>query len=524
MQSLILAVVIAVVVIAIGVLAFYFGIQYQEKRAKKRLDDARSNAQKIVEEAKNKAKNLEKEAELKAKDMELQSKSKLDEEAKEQRREMQQWEKRLIQKEEHLEKKVELMDRKEDEQNRRERNLVVREKAVEALERKYETLVEDWRVKLEKLAGMTAQEAKRKLMESMQEDAERDFAKKLKEIEDRFKEESDRKAKDIIATSIQRMAADFVAENTVTVVQLPNEEMKGRIIGREGRNIRALESITGVDLIVDDTPEAVIISAHNPVRREVARISLEKLVADGRIHPARIEEIVQKVEKEVQESIVKAGEQAAFDVGIHGLNQELIELMGKLKYRTSYGQNVLQHSIEVAWMSGIMASELGLNVKKAKRAGLLHDIGKAVDHEVEGSHALIGVELLKKHGEAEEIMKSVAAHHDEVPHESPLSVIIQAADALSSARPGARRKMLESYIKRVEDLERIATSFEGVEMCYAIQAGREIRIIVEATKIPDDESALLAQKVAKKIEEEMVYPGQIKVVVIRESRTTAYAK
>ena len=524
MQSLILIVAIIAVFLAIVALAFYVGIRYQKRRAQKRLEDAELRAKKIVEESERKAKSLEKEAELKIKDMELQRKVKFEEEGKEQKRELQQWEKRLIQKEEHLEKKVELMDRKEEEQNRRERNLVVREKAAEALERKYESMVEEWRTKLEKLATMTAQEAKRKLMESMEEEAEHDFAKRIKEIEDKLKEEADRKAKEIIATSIQRMAADFVAENTVTVVQLPNEEMKGRIIGREGRNIRALESITGVDLIVDDTPEAVIISAHNPVRREVARISLEKLVADGRIHPARIEEIVQKVEKEVQDGIVKAGEQATFDVGIHGLSPELIELLGRLKYRTSYGQSVLQHSIEVAWISGIMAAELGLNVKKAKRAGLLHDIGKAVDHEVEGSHALIGLELLKKYGETDEIAKTIAAHHDEMPHESPLSVIIQAADALSSARPGARRKMLESYIKRVEDLERIATSFEGVEMSYAIQAGREIRVIVESAKITDEESALLAQKVAKKIEEEMVYPGQIKVVVIRESRATSYAR
>ena len=507
-----------------GAIAFYAGIQYRKKFAQKRLEDAEYRARRILEEAERKAKSLEKEAELRIKDMELQSRAKLEEEAKEQKRELQQWEKRLIQKEEHLEKKVELWDRKEEELNKRERTLVVREKAAEALERKYEALVEEWRAKLERLAGMTAQEAKRKLMESMQEEAEREFAKKLKEMEDRFREEADRKAKEIIAVSIQRLATDFVSENSVTVVQLPNEEMKGRIIGREGRNIRALESITGVDLIVDDTPEAVIISAHNPIRREVARIALERLVADGRIHPARIEEVVKKVEKEVHENIIKAGEQAAFDVGVHGLHPEVIELLGRLKFRTSYGQNVLQHSIEVAWIAGIMAAELGLNVKKAKRAGLLHDIGKAVDHEIEGSHALIGAELLKKYGEAEEIVKTIGAHHDEMPHESPMSVLIQAADALSSARPGARRKMLESYIKRIEDLERIATSFDGVEKCYAIQAGREIRIIVESNKLTDEESALLAQKVAKKIEEEMVYPGQIKVTVIRESRATAYAR
>ncbi|HDH96620.1 MAG TPA: ribonuclease Y [Proteobacteria bacterium] len=513
-----------IVAIVVAVLAFYGGMQYRKRFAQKRLEDAEYRSKRIIEEAERKAKSMEKEAQLRIKDMELQSKAKLEEEAKEQRKELQQWERRLLQKEEHLEKKVELWDRKEEELNKRERSLVVREKAAEALERKYEAMVDEWRTKLERLAGMTAQEAKRKLLESMEEEAEREFAKRLREMEDRLREEADRKAKEIIATSIQRLATDFVSENSVTVVQLPNEEMKGRIIGREGRNIRALESITGVDLIVDDTPEAVIISAHNPIRREVARIALERLVADGRIHPARIEEVVQKVEQEVEESITKAGEQAAFDVGVHGLHPEIIKLLGRLKYRTSYGQNVLQHSIEVAWISGIMAAELGLNVKKAKRAGLLHDIGKAVDQEMEGSHALIGAELLKKYNEADEIVKTVGAHHDEMPHTSLLSVIVQAADALSSARPGARRKMLESYIKRIEDLERIATSFDGVDKCYAIQAGREIRIIVESDKMSDDEAALLAHKVAKKIEDEMVYPGQIKVIVIRESRATAYAR
>jgi len=516
--------IVAIVAIVVAALAFYGGMLYRKKFAQKRLDDAEYRSRRIIEEAERKSKSMEKEAQLRIKDAELQSRAKLEEEAKEQKKEFQQWERRLIQKEEHLEKKVELWDRKEEELNRRERSLVVREKAAEALERKYEAMVEEWRSKLERLAGMTAQEAKKRLLESMQEEAERDFAKRLKDIENRLREESDKKAKEIIATSIQRLATDFVSENSVTVVQLPNEEMKGRIIGREGRNIRALESITGVDLIVDDTPEAVIISAHNPIRREIARISLERLVADGRIHPARIEEVVQKVEQEVQASITKAGEQAAFDVGVHGLHPELIELLGRLKYRTSYGQNVLQHSVEVAWISGIMAAELGLNVKKAKRAGLLHDIGKAVDHEIEGSHALIGMDLVKKYGETEELAKTVGAHHDEIPHETLLSVVIQAADALSSARPGARRKMLESYIKRIEDLERIATSFDGVDKCYAIQAGREIRIIVESEKMTDDEAALLSQKVAKKIEDEMVYPGQIKIIVIRESRATAYAR
>jgi ribonuclease Y len=371
---------------------------------------------------------------------------------------------------------------------------------------------------------MSSEEAKRVLMESMEEEAKHEAAKRIKRIEDETKETADKKAKEIISLAVQRYAGEYVAEQTVSVVSLPNEEMKGRIIGREGRNIRALEAATGVDLIIDDTPEAVILSGFNPVRREVARISLERLVSDGRIHPARIEEIVQKVEQEVETTIREAGEQATFDVGVHGIHPELIKLIGRLKYRTSYAQNVYQHSLEVAFLCGIMASELGINVKQAKRAGLLHDIGKAVDHEVEGPHGKIGADLAKKYGESPAIVHSIAAHHEEEKPESILDVLVEAADALSGARPGARREMLETYVKRLEDLEKIATSFQGVEKSYAIQAGREIRVLVQPERISDEASTILSRDIARKIEKELTYPGQIKVTVIREMRAVEIAK
>jgi ribonuclease Y len=358
----------------------------------------------------------------------------------------------------------------------------------------------------------------------MESQARHDAAKKIKQIEDEAREQADKKAKEILSLAIQRYAGDYVAEKTVSVVALPSDEMKGRIIGREGRNIRAIEAAAGIDLIIDDTPEAVIISGFNPVRREIARIALEKLVADGRVHPARIEEVVNKAEEDVRQSIREAGEQATFDVGVHGIHPEIVKLLGQLKYRTSYGQNILKHSLEVAFLCGVMAAEIGINVKQAKRAGLLHDLGKAVDHEVEGSHAKIGADLARKYGEAEEIVHAIAAHHEEEKPSTVLAVLVQAADALSGARPGARREMLEMYVKRLEDLERIGTSFEGVESCYAIQAGREIRVMVSSSKVTDEHAHVIARDIAHKIEDEMTYPGQIKVNVIRETRAVDYAK
>ncbi len=377
---------------------------------------------------------------------------------------------------------------------------------------------------LEKISNMTSEEAKEFLLKQIEEEVKYEAAKMMKEIEQEAKEQAAKKAKKILASAINRYAGEYVTEKTVSVVPLPNEEMKGRIIGREGRNIRAIEAATGVDVIIDDTPEVVILSAFNPVRREVARLSLERLITDGRIHPARIEEVVNKVTQEVETSIQEAGEQACFDVDVHGIHPELVKLLGKLKYRTSYGQNVLQHSIEVAFLCGIMAGELGLDVKQAKRAGLLHDIGKAVDHKVEGSHALIGADLAKKYGESEEIVHAIAAHHEDIPPESVLAILVSAADTLSGARPGARRETLETYIKRLQDLEKIALSFPGVSKAYAIQAGRELRVIVESDSLTDEEIFILSKDVAKRIESELTYPGQIKVTVIREKRAIAYAK
>jgi ribonuclease Y len=385
-------------------------------------------------------------------------------------------------------------------------------------------MVANQRKEIERLAGLSSEEAKALLIGSLEEEAKADAAKLMRRIESETREAAQRKAQEILGLAIKRYAGDYVAEKTVSVVSLPNEEMKGRIIGREGRNIRALEAATGIDVIIDDTPEAVILSGFNPVRRQVAKIALERLIDDGRIHPARIEEMVDKVNKEIEAGIKESGEQAAFDMGVHGMDPEIIKLVGRLKYRTSFAQNVFLHSIEVGFLCGVMASELGLNVKQAKRAGLLHDIGKAVDHEVEGPHALIGAELAKKYNEAPQVIHAIAAHHEEMPPESVLAVLVQAADMLSGARPGARQEMLESYVKRLEDLEKIATSFEGVTKSYAIQAGREIRIMVEGKIVGDDQSFVLCRDIAKRIEKELTYPGQIKVTVIRETRAVEYAR
>lgn len=477
----------------------------------------REEAQSIIRQAREEARNIRREAVLQAKDKFYKMKSEFEAEIKEKRRELQRFENRLIQKEEQLDAKLSMLEKKEQ-------ALINQEKAVQQKRAQYEELVSKQKEMLEKISNMTSEEAKEFLLKQIEEEVKYEAAKMMKEIEQEAKEQAAKKAKKILASAINRYAGEYVTEKTVSVVPLPNEEMKGRIIGREGRNIRAIEAATGVDVIIDDTPEVVILSAFNPVRREVARLSLERLITDGRIHPARIEEVVNKVTQEVETSIQEAGEQACFDVDVHGIHPELVKLLGKLKYRTSYGQNVLQHSIEVAFLCGIMAGELGLDVKQAKRAGLLHDIGKAVDHKVEGSHALIGADLAKKYGESEEIVHAIAAHHEDIPPESVLAILVSAADTLSGARPGARRETLETYIKRLQDLEKIALSFKGVSKAYAIQAGRELRVIVESDSLTDEEIFILSKDVAKRIESELTYPGQIKVTVIREKRAIAYAK
>jgi ribonuclease Y len=503
-----------------GIIGFLLNKKYSEAR----IGVAKEAAKRLIEEAEKKAEILKKEALLQAKDKFYQEKAEFEKETVEKKQELQNLERRIIQRESHLDKKIELLDTKEAEITRKEKAMIQQEKTIQEQEKKVVELIQRQRTQLENIARMSSEEAKRLLMESMEEEAKHEAAKGIKRIEDEARETADKKAKEIISLAVQRYAGEYVAEQTVSVVSLPNEEMKGRIIGREGRNIRALEAATGVDLIIDDTPEAVILSGFNPVRREIARISLERLVSDGRIHPARIEEIVQKVEQEVETTMREAGEQATFDVGVHGIHPELIKLIGRLKYRTSYAQNVYQHSLEVAFLSGIMAAELGINVKQAKRAGLLHDIGKAVDHEVEGPHGRIGADFARKYGESPAIVHAIASHHEEEKPESILDVLVEAADALSGARPGARREMLETYVKRLEDLEKIAQSFQGVEKSYAIQAGREIRVMVQPDRISDEASAILSRDIARKIEKELTYPGQIKVTVIREMRAVDIAK
>lgn len=488
------------------------------------LDSIQNYSQKIINEANRKAKTIKKEAMLQAKDTLYQLKLDFEKETKEKKEQLQAQERRFFHKEENLDKKTEQYENRERRLGKRERNIEQSEEKLTKNQAHYKELIDRQREELERLAGISSKEAKDLLVESMVDEAKHDAAKLMRRIETDAKEKAKQEAQDIISLAIKRYAGDYVAEKTVSVVNLPNEEMKGRIIGREGRNIRAIEAATGIDLIIDDTPEAVILSGFNPVRRQVAKISLEKLIEDGRIHPARIEEIVGKATKEVEASIKEAGEQTTFDVGVHGIHPELIKLIGRLKYRTSHAQNVLQHSREVSFICGVMASELGINVKRAKRAGLLHDIGKAVDHEVEGPHAIIGADLARKHGESNEVVHAIAAHHEEVQQESVLANLVQAGDTLSGARPGARQEMLESYVKRLEELEQIALSYNGVSKCYAIQAGREIRIMVEGDVVNDDQSFVLCKDIAKKIEKELTYPGQIKVTVIREVRAVDYAR
>ena len=507
-----------------GILGVLTGFWARKRIVESQFDSIRNYSKKIINEAHRKAKSIKKEAMLRAKDNLYQMKLEFEKETKEKREQLQSQERRLFHKEENLDKKIDQYEKKEKQISDRENKIGQSENELRKNQNYYQDLINKQRQELERVAGISSKEAKELLIKSMEAEARLDAAKLMRRIENEAKEAADRKGQEVIALAIKRYAGDYVAERTVSVVNLPNEEMKGRIIGREGRNIRAIEAATGIDIIIDDTPEAVILSGFNPVRREVAKISLERLIDDGRIHPARIEEIVEKVTKEIEASIKEAGEQAAFDVGVHGINGELIKLIGRLKYRSSYAQNVLQHSREVSFICGVMASELGLNVKQAKRAGLLHDIGKAVDHEVEGPHALIGADLARKYGEANQVIHAIAAHHEEIPPETTLAVLVQAADTLSGARPGARQEILESYIKRLEDLERIAASFTGVTKSYAIQAGREIRIMVEGKIVDDDQSFILCKDIARKIEKELAYPGQIKITLIRETRAVEYAK
>ena len=514
-------VIIAIAGVIVGAV---IGIIVRKKMVESKLDSAEEYSRKVMLEASKQAETIRKEAQLQAKDKLYQMKLEFEEETRSRRKELQNQEKRLFQKEETLDKKMEQLEQKERANAKTEASLAHRQSELKTMEDELGGLIEDERRKLERIAGISAVEAKAMLVSSMESEARHEAAKLIKKIETETREISNRKAQEILVLAIKRYAGEYVTEESVSVVNLPNDEMKGRIIGREGRNIRALEAATGIDLIIDDTPEAVVLSGFNPVRREVAKIALERLIEDGRIHPARIEEVVERATREIEASIKEAGEQATFDIGLHGVHPELIKLIGRLKYRSSYAQNVLQHSLEVAFLCGIMAAELGVDEKVAKRIGLLHDIGKAVDHEIEGAHATIGADFAKKYGEPDEVVHAIAAHHEDIQTSSVMDVLLQAADTLSGARPGARREMFESYVKRLEDMETIAKSFKGVNKSYAIQAGRELRIMVESDKVDDYESTMICREIAKKIEKDLSYPGQIKVTVIRETRAIEYAK
>jgi len=500
------------------------GLLIKGKSAAGKIKEAETEAARILANAEREAETKRKEAVLESKDKFYQARSDFEKETREKRQEMQNQERRLTQKEESLDKKTDLIDKRESDAARRERELTAKEKVAQEKEERFEKGIVEQRQMLEKIANMTAEEAKRQLMVSMEDEAKYEAAKTIKRIEDEAKEEADKKSKNIMSLAIQRYASDYVAEATVSVVNLPNDEMKGRIIGREGRNIRALEAATGIDLIIDDTPEAVILSCYDPLRREIAKLTIERLIHDGRIHPARIEEIAEKVRKDLDITMKEEGEKAAFDLGLHNIHPEIIKLLGRLRFRTSYGQNVLMHSREVAYFAGVMAAECGVDQKLARRAGLLHDLGKAVDHEVEGTHPQIGGDLAKKYGENPKVINAIMTHHGDGEPNCVESVLVAAADALSAGRPGVRRETLESYLKRLEQLETAANSFKGVEKSYAIQAGREIRIIVKPEDLSDAHSAQLSRDIAKKIETEMSYPGQIKVTVVRESRYVEYAK
>ena len=509
------AAVIAVIIFA--PIAFFLGIQYRKRVSEKEISSAEEEAKRIINESIKSAESKKREALVEAKEEILKARNEYEREAKERRNDLQKQERRLQQKEENLDKKMDALEKKEE-------TLAEKTVRVDALREEVTLLKNNQLEMLEKISGFTVEEAKSYLISQLESEVTHESAMKIKEIEARFKEEADRKAQNILSLAIQRCAADHVADVTVSVVPLPNDEMKGRIIGREGRNIRTLETITGVDLIIDDTPEAITVSSFDPVRREVARLALEKLIVDGRIHPARIEEMVEKAQREVDAIIKAEGERATFEAGVHGLHPDLIKILGRQKFRTSYGQNVLNHSIEVAHVAGLLAAEIGANINIAKRAGLLHDLGKAIDHEVEGSHVTIGVELARKYKEDEQVVHAIHAHHGDVEPQTVIACLVQAADAISAARPGARRENLENYIKRLEKLEEITKSFTGVEKSFAIQAGREVRIIVSPDQISEDEMVLLARNIAKQIEDEMEYPGQIKVHVLRETKVVEYAK
>ena len=509
-------VIIAVIIVAI-IITWFAARNYERKQYDCKVGSAEEKSREIIDEALKTAETKKREALLEAKEESLKTKNELEKETKERRAELQRYEKRVLSKEENVEKKADALEKKEADLVRRENVLSKRTAEVEA---QYEQGIQE----LERISGLTSEQAKEYLLKSVEEDVKHDTAKLIKELENKAREEADKKARDLVVTAIQRCAADHVAETTVSVVQLPNDEMKGRIIGREGRNIRTLETLTGVELIIDDTPEAVGLSGFDPIRREVARIALERLIVDGRIHPARIEEMVEKAQKEVENNMREEGEAACLEVGIHGIHPELVKLLGKMKFRTSYGQNALKHSIEVSQLSGLLASELGVDVRLAKRAGLLHDIGKSVDHDMEGTHVQLGADLCKKYKESATVLNAVESHHGDVEPTNLISCIVQAADTISAARPGARRETLETYTNRLKQLEDITNSFKGVDKSFAIQAGREVRIMVVPEQISDDDMVLLARDVSKRIEDELEYPGQIKVNVIRESRVTDYAK
>lgn len=509
-------VIIAVIIVAI-IITWFAARNYERKQYDSKVGSAEEKSREIIDEALKTAETKKREALLEAKEESLKTKNELEKETKERRAELQRYEKRVLSKEENVEKKADALEKKEADLVRRENVL---SKSTAEVEAQYEQGIQE----LERISGLTSEQAKEYLLKSVEEDVKHDTAKLIKELENKAREEADKKARDLVVTAIQRCAADHVAETTVSVVQLPNDEMKGRIIGREGRNIRTLETLTGVELIIDDTPEAVVLSGFDPIRREVARIALERLIVDGRIHPARIEEMVEKAQKEVENNMREEGEAACLEVGIHGIHPELVKLLGKMKFRTSYGQNALKHSIEVSQLSGLLASELGVDVRLAKRAGLLHDIGKSVDHDMEGTHVQLGTDLCKKYKESATVLNAVESHHGDVEPTNLISCIVQAADTISAARPGARRETLETYTNRLKQLEDITNSFKGVDKSFAIQAGREVRIMVVPEQISDDDMVLLARDVSKRIEDELEYPGQIKVNVIRESRVTDYAK
>ena len=513
-----IAVLIAAAAFVVAAVVFFLlGIRHRKNVAEKEISSAEEEATRIINEAIKSSENKKREALLEAKEEILKSRTEYEKEVKERRADIQKQERRLQQKEENLDHKMDTIEKKEE-------ALAAKHAAADREAEEIRTIKRSQTEMLERISGLTADQAKEYLISQVESEVTHETALKIKEIETRAKEEADQRAREIVATAIQRCAADHVAEITVSVVPLPNDEMKGRIIGREGRNIRAIETLTGCDLIIDDTPEAITLSSFDPVRREVARIALEKLIQDGRIHPARIEEMVAKAQKEVNATIKAEGERAVFETNIHGLHPELIKLLGRMKYRTSYGQNVLNHSIEVSHIAGLLASELGVDVATAKRAGLLHDIGKAIDHEVEGSHVTIGVNIARKYKESEEVIHAIEAHHGDVEAHTVVACLVQAADAISAARPGARRENIENYVKRLEKLEEVTKSFPGIANCFAIQAGREIRIMVKPEEVSEDQMVLLARDIAKKIEDELTYPGQIKVNLLRETKAIDYAK